>query len=149
MLPNSAKAFLIWQGLSWLRAIETPIHHLYRRQNLVHVLRTSRALVALIAAEYLGRIAEVADQVPDLRELVVLDPGCAEVPASGPEAVGLTVTCEAPFLGRAPSEPEELENPRPYDIAAVLFTSGTTGPREAQVAPMDGGKQPDDGIKGV
>lgn len=131
MLPNSAKAFLIWQGLAWLRATEVPIHDLYRGDVLAHVLHTTRPRIVLIASEYLDRLIEIQDEISGLELVVIL--GSDETAA--PKPVDAATKSENEFLSGTDTERLELDDPGPHDIAAVLFTSGTTGPSKGVLVP--------------
>ena len=79
-------------------------------------------VVAAIAEDeaFLSRILSVRDELPKLRELVVVEP-----PATGADGVHVWSELLA-------SEPGDLETlaaiAQPTDLATVIYTSGTTGP---------------------
>lgn len=70
---------------------------------------------------YLERVLKVRDELPALRELVVID-----------DPDGLAPSDVARFAECCEHEPldlhVEVENARPDDLATVIYTSGTTGP---------------------
>lgn len=80
------------------------------------------ATIAIVEDEgFLARVVAVRDELPDLREVVVIDPPPAGVPD------GIRAWSEL-----LASDPEELDTlaqiAQPSDLATVIYTSGTTGP---------------------
>ncbi len=134
MQHNSIDSLLGWLGLAWMGAVEAPINTDYRGALLAHALNQTRAPVMALRGEYLDRVAEVASELKFLERLLVVD-GPAPVAAGASLAVAsLAVTDQAGFLADiAPAK--DLALPRPWDIMAVLFTSGTTGPSKAVRLP--------------
>lgn len=127
MQYNTIDALLGWLGLAWIGAVEAPINNDYRGQLLSHALNLTRAPVMLLRAEFLDRVVEVADHLDHLKQLVVVD---GEAEPAGPFAA---LTGAAFLDGVEPAQ--DLETPRAWDIMAVLFTSGTTGPSKAVRLP--------------
>jgi crotonobetaine/carnitine-CoA ligase len=116
-----------WLGLAWLGAIEVPINNHYRGALLAHALNLTRASVMLVRAQFLDRVIEVADGLKHLRRVIVID---GEPAGDAPFEL---VSGEAFLKDLRPAL--DLEVPRPWDIMAVLFTSGTTGPSKAVRIP--------------
>lgn len=127
MQLNSADALFSWLGLAWLGAVEVPVNIDYRGRLLVHALNLSRARVIAVASSYAPRLADVAAELEHVKTVVLLD---ADEPVALPFEV---VTRAELFADVAPAE--GLELPSPWDIAVVLFTSGTTGPSKAVRLP--------------
>lgn len=75
MVPVSADGFLAWLGIAWLRGVEVPVNLDYRGALLVHLLTSSGSRIVVCSSECSGRIAEVADEVPSLETMVVIDDG--------------------------------------------------------------------------
>jgi carnitine-CoA ligase len=133
MQHNSIDSLLGWLGLAWTGAIEAPINTDYRGALLAHALNLTRAPVMALKSEFLDRVAEVAPELKYLERLVIVDGD-----PSPADTVGLPAPL--PAVGRggflASLEPaRDLVPPRPWDIMAVLFTSGTTGPSKAVRLP--------------
>jgi crotonobetaine/carnitine-CoA ligase len=136
MLPNCVEHYAVWLGVGWLRGLEVPVNVELRGSVLHHVLRSARVEVLVVAPGLLGRIRDLAGDLPDLRTVVVLDPA-----PLGPAPLGPAPLDPAPLgpeprwaiVGRdtflaASSGTTTFERPRPHDVSSVLFTSGTTGP---------------------
>ena len=80
--------------------------------------------------EQLAKILAVRDRLPDLRAVVVMDPGEGR-PESAAARLGALTLADVRARGRA-GDVEELERRRdavrPEDTFTIIYTSGTTGP---------------------
>jgi crotonobetaine/carnitine-CoA ligase len=124
---NTLDSLVGWLGLAWLGAVEAPINNDYRGQLMTHALNLTRAPVMLTLSRFLDRVLEVAADLQYLKTVVVLD---GEKLPAGP----FKLVHGVPFL--ADLEPaQDLQLPKAWDIMAVLFTSGTTGPSKAVRLP--------------
>jgi crotonobetaine/carnitine-CoA ligase len=127
MLPSSVDATTAWIGLSVLGAREAPINTDLRGHLLVHAISTVSARVMVVAETFLAQVVTSVDEL-DLDTLVVLG-----TPEPLPE-LGCRVITAHDLLST--SEPlREPADGQPWDIATVLFTSGTTGPSKAVLVP--------------
>ncbi|MFF2486173.1 AMP-binding protein [Microbacterium sp. NPDC058062] len=121
MVPTSSDGYFAWLGLAWLRGVEIPVNLDYRGEMLAHILTSSGSTIVVCRSVYLDRLREVADRVPLLETVVLLD---AE---QSPEPVPWRVISRAEFLGdHQPAV--DIEPPDAAEIASVVYTSGTTGP---------------------
>ncbi len=125
---NTIDALLGWLGLAWMGAIEAPINNDYRGQLLVHALNLTQAPAMLLKAEFLDRVIEVADKLEHLKTVVVIDG--IDLPNDTP----FRLVGGGDFLSRV-KPAADLVLPKAWDIMAVLFTSGTTGPSKAVRLP--------------
>src|SRR4029079_7686147 len=116
----SLEYFASWVGLTLLRAIDVSINTEYRGDLLAHVLDNCKARVLVVEPQYLDRVAEVRDRAPALERIVVL--------GDGPESNVEKVLAGSIGLG-------DLEPAQPWDVACILYTSGTTGPSKGVVIP--------------
>lgn len=146
MVKPSAAAYAAWIGMCWRRVIEAACNTDYRKQTLTYLLTQSRSKAAVIDAEFLPRLVEVAGDVPDLDVVVVLGDRADKF-----EGLPFRVVTEAELLGGV--EPEaDLEPLMPWDIATMIYTSGTTGPSKgvliawAQIEQGSNGLIPLDGF---
>ena len=83
------------------------------------MLDNSDSTHLVIAVEFVDRLVEIADELPNLRLVVVV---------GGAAPTGLpfeAVDAEAFLAGLAE---RDFEGPVYRDIAAILYTSGTTAP---------------------
>ena len=85
----------------------------------------SAATTMIVEAQYLERLAEVADRLEHLERLVVLDRG--EAPTAIPAPLAGLARVAFPSLLDAPDTARE-SLPAYHDIKAIMYTSGTTGP---------------------
>jgi crotonobetaine/carnitine-CoA ligase len=112
MLPNRAEFVLTWFAANLLGAVQVPVNLEYRGDFLTHVIATADARVAVVDDEGLAAFAAVGDRLPELPQLVVVD----EEPQGG-----------RPFAELASGGLAATVDVRPAELAAVHFTSGTTG----------------------
>lgn len=131
MQLNTFEFLLGGLGLGWLRAVEAPINTDYRGDLLRHVLDNTRAKVALVREEYLPRLVELfAEQALEhLQKVVVVDLTGDPLPSLPVEVL----TVDQLLEGVEPGPVREL--PKPWDIACVMYTSGTTGPSKGVLMP--------------
>lgn len=127
MQLNTIDSMLGWLGLAALRAVEAPINIDYRGALLTHALNLTRARHMLVLEEFAERLIPIADDLQYLERVIVLDADTA------PQLPFETIT-GAEFLHGAEPIPK-LQAPAPWDIMAILFTSGTTGPSKAVRLP--------------
>jgi crotonobetaine/carnitine-CoA ligase len=132
MIPSGPRSFLVWQGLAWIRAHEATLNEQYRGEFLAGIVNDTGAALLVVDGQYVERFAEIAGMLDHLREVVVV--GTYEGASEGPSTVPFVVIPEADFL--AGCEPaEDLVEPGPADIAAIFYTSGTTGRSKGVLVP--------------
>ena len=118
-LPNGLEFPYTWMGLARLGAICIPINTAYRRDEMSYILNNAEAKV-LVAHRNLMEVAQQAAQgCPSLQETLMVGDGSKSYP--GWKDFG---SC----LNGASSDPLEADKEvAPQDIAALMYTSGTTG----------------------
>jgi crotonobetaine/carnitine-CoA ligase len=126
MQHNTLDSLAGWLGLSGLGAIEAPINNDYRGALLTHALNLTRARTILLLERFVPRLLEVAGDLHHLEQAVVID-------GAGRDHLRLQILGRDAFMAAKPAE--DLTMPAPWDIMAVLFTSGTTGPSKAVRLP--------------
>ncbi|MEO8694746.1 MAG: AMP-binding protein [Acidimicrobiales bacterium] len=127
MLPIGFDSQLAMLGLGWLRAIDVPINVGYRGRLLHYALDHADVTTLVVATEYVERILEIADQLPALHTVIIIDGEATSIGAR--RVVGRDALLNG--VSAAP----DLPGPQYRDLASLLFTSGTTGPSKAVIVP--------------
>lgn len=116
-LPNGPALMRAWFGLNAVGAVYTPLNVALRGGMLEHVIRNSGATTLIAHYELVPRLNGLDTSA--LKRVVVCGGEAA------PLARDVALIPEAILMqSRVPSELPELQ---PWDLAAVLYTSGTTG----------------------
>lgn len=116
-LPNGRDHVRVLFAASMLGAIEAPLNVAYRGSLLSQVLELSRAKVMVSHPALVERLDGI-----DVGELqTVLLPGVAAARTTG--NVRVLNENEAPRAGDL-----TVQENQPWDVVAIIFTSGTTGP---------------------
>jgi carnitine-CoA ligase len=105
LASNSERFVALWYGIYLAGAIEVPVNADLRGPMLDHVLQDSEPAFLLAEPEFLERVRAVAR--PDLR-VIELRPETFEAWRGAPAI--------------------DYADPRPGDLATIMYTSGTTGP---------------------
>jgi crotonobetaine/carnitine-CoA ligase len=128
MLPASFDTYRAWLGLAWVGATEVPLNVGYRGSMLVHALTQCETSVLVTNAQLLGRVVEVAEALPHLHTVVLVDD------LVGREAIGarFKLLSRAEFVGGV-TVVAGLPGPAIMDPACIIYTSGTTGPSKGVV----------------
>lgn len=118
-LPNSLEFVLLWYALTKIGAVEVPVGEIQKGAFLAHQLRLSGATTMITTPELVERVAEVEAEVPDLQHCFLLGEGHH----GGLKRVAVHAVEELQ-TGNTTDPGIKIT---PADIAAVLYTSGTTG----------------------
>ncbi len=102
-----------WLGAARIGAVTAAVNVANKDEFLVHALRLSRAKLVITDADRHARLNEIVDRVETARTTLV---------------VGDSLTDK---LARAASTPPDADPAGPDELAALFFTSGTTGPSKA------------------
>ncbi len=125
-LPNGDHALRTWFGINQLGAVYVPVNTAYRGRMLEHVLRDSRASVAVVHADYVERLHDV--DLGQLQHVIVVGGEGPGVPA------GVTAHGEAQLREVAVTDDLRESPAQPWDPYAIIYTSGTTGPSKGVVS---------------
>ena len=120
MLDNNIDSVVGWIAANKLRAVSVPVNTALRGEFLRHQISDSKAAIIICEADYVERIAAIADGLPDARlmlhrgELALAPDGALRTSALDPHRGN----CDLPI----PDKPE------PHELSCIVYTSGTTGP---------------------
>jgi crotonobetaine/carnitine-CoA ligase len=134
LLENGFDAQGLFLGLGWLCAVEVPLHTGLVGALLRHALASSDAELLVTTSQLAPRVAGLRAELPRLARVAVIDEASEGAVARLSAQIGLPVVALRPLRERA--EPAgDLAGPEYRDIAAILFTSGTTGPSKPVLVP--------------
>jgi crotonobetaine/carnitine-CoA ligase len=103
----------VWLGAARIGAVTAAVNIANKDEFLVHALRLARAKFVIADTERHVMLDEVIDRVETLKTILVVGESMTDV------------------LTHAPIIPPDTEPAGPDDLAALFFTSGTTGPSKA------------------
>lgn len=126
-LPNGFDAQTIWLALGWLRAIEVPLNTGLRGTLLRHALVASDSEILVTTRALLKRVKKLDEELPGLKRILLVDGECSDT-----RSRHTTIDLRP---GVRDASPADLPGPEYRDIAAILFTSGTTGPAKPVLVP--------------
>ena len=120
-LPNCPDYYYVWFGILKLGAVFGPINAMFKGDEVRHVLSDSGAVALITAEALLDTINAIRGDCPALRDVICLE---GERPGA---------TAYAKLMEHS-KELEPVEIARD-DLAAIVYTSGTTGkPKGAMIS---------------
>jgi long-chain acyl-CoA synthetase len=118
LMANCPEVFITY-GAAWRAgAVVTPLIFLVSEDELRHALTDSGAVGVVTTAEFLPKVRAAVKGVPDVRFVLV----AGGLPDGQEEPVP-----ELSFAQVAAAEPGEIADRADDDLAALLYTGGTTG----------------------
>lgn len=129
---NSSRFLRTWLGAAVAGLVEVPVNTAYEHDFLAHQVRTVQARLAVIDDVFAERFVGVKEAAKDITKFWVID--------TGRQADAIQLLRDngweaAPWDELEADARAELPVVRPQDLAAVLFTSGTTGPSKGVAMP--------------
>ena len=116
-----------WMGLAHLAATTVFLNTELRATFLRHQLVDSALGCVVVDAELLGALADIADEVPELRTVIVV---------GGPSSARLPERWQVLAWPDWAQQPDwDGPGPAPEDIACIMYTSGTSGPSKGVLMP--------------
>ncbi|GAA2448922.1 ATP-dependent acyl-CoA ligase [Actinomadura vinacea] len=129
---NSSRFIRTWLGSAVAGLVEVPVNTAYEHDFLAHQVRTVRARLAVIDDVHAERFTAVAEAARDIRKFWVIDTGRQAEAIELLTAAGWEAAPWDDLLARGTATLPEVT---PRDLAAVFFTSGTTGPSKGVAMP--------------
>ena len=130
LLPNCLEFVYTWFALCKLGAVEVAVSDAYKGSFLAHPLKLSQSRILISTATLAQRLLDIEDQIP-IEHLVLVDEPGIDTPA--PAFSRIRIHRFADLASSNSANPPLATTPR--DPAAVLLTSGTTGPSKGVVMP--------------
>jgi carnitine-CoA ligase len=129
MMDNHLDHVLTWLGATYHGRVQVQVNTAYRGRVLAHVVNNAGCDTIVLEEAYCARLAEIADEVPQLKRLVVRGGEGAGLPAGRFEVLRFEdVLLDGPGGGAE----QQVE---PWDVYGILYTSGTTGLSKGVVIP--------------
>lgn len=122
VMDNSLECILAWLASSLIGCTEVPINPQYRAELLLYLLNDSGVTAIVCDDHYLTQIMEIADRLPNLRQVFV----------NGDSRSAMTG--KIPVIDLAPCENgASFQEPAEAAERVILYTSGTTGPSKGVI----------------
>lgn len=122
MLPNSLEFLVASYALKKLGAVEVAVNTGFRGSSLVHTLNLTEAELLIVDESFAEAIGAVRDQLSHIMRVAVR----GDVAAVAAKLPGLDVDAFDRLVAERSDNPARKVSDT--DLAAILFTSGTTGP---------------------
>jgi crotonobetaine/carnitine-CoA ligase len=108
-----------------LGAVQVPINTFLKGEFLRHQLADSGSATAVLDGPGLAAVAPLLPQLPHLERIVLLDDDSE--PPGVPPGVDVVAFADLATSPQAKAGDADLPRPGPSDLAAIVYTSGTTG----------------------
>ncbi|MGH6678403.1 MAG: AMP-binding protein, partial [Bradyrhizobium sp.] len=132
MAESSEDSLCSWLGVHIAGAVEVAINTGYLGQPLIHALQNSRARILFIDETFLAALAGVRESLTYAKTVIVY-PARTDIRTLRPLLAGLTVLDFAAIQGPRDRVPNRAVAQK--DVAAIVYTSGTTGPAKGVIMP--------------
>ncbi|MCO5164122.1 MAG: AMP-binding protein [Mesorhizobium sp.] len=121
MMPSGIDYILVWQALCKIGALMVPVNDAYQGRMLANQVVDADAVMAVVAPRFLERWRDPGAGVAAPATIVVYGDAGGEGPVGSARLIGFDTLPR----GDGSNPPQVVEY---VDPAAILYTSGTTGP---------------------
>ena len=118
-LPKQAEVVIAMFGSAAAGGVTVPINPALKPQQVAHILRNCNVRILITSAARAGQLAEVLPECHDLNLVVLTGAAGSKEQSAGPR--GLT------WAGLMDTDPAPCHPRIDSDMAAILYTSGSTG----------------------
>lgn len=128
-LENDYRWPELYLGVATAAFIAVPVDAKLREQEVAHILRDAAVSVVFASPQTYGLIREIADSLPTLKHVVVLD-GATLISAERTRIAYhdfATLSDQHAAAANGAVSYSEQALPEPDDLASIIYTSGTTG----------------------
>ncbi|MDH4068281.1 MAG: acyl--CoA ligase, partial [Dehalococcoidia bacterium] len=115
-MPNSPELLSAFPAIYKIGAVVVPLNPLLRPDQAAYIYRDSGAKAIITSSDFVGRVLEAQKQTPSLQHIVLTDRD--DVP-------GTISYRDVMSTSSAELNIEQTDN---NDVAALIYTAGTTGP---------------------
>ncbi len=127
MLSNRPEFHIVDLAAVTLGATPFSIYQTYAANQIEYVVADAGARIAVVERQYLERMLEVRDSLPQLERVIVVD-----LPEEESILDGVLTLAEVEAFGRDPQTQAAVDAAAaqvgPEDVLTLIYTSGTTGP---------------------
>ena len=132
-MPNSLEICLAWFGILKNGSVMVPINTAYVMDFLQYIIESSDSKIIIIAEEYLERLANIQDRIPNIEKVIVWTRNNKDSFESNGYSKTQLISWNDFVTKGSDNEPEvEITH---MDHARLMYTSGTTGKSKGVVRP--------------
>ena len=131
LMPNCLDYLFSWFAINKLGAVEAPINLAYKGSFLEHQVNVCSAETIIVDEELVDRIDHSLPRMPKVKRVILRSRNAS---GAAPRAVGHCSVHRLNDLYDADDSNLGVDI-EPRDLAAILFTSGTTGPSKGVMMP--------------
>jgi crotonobetaine/carnitine-CoA ligase len=132
MGANSSHFIRTWFGCALSATVEVPLNTSYEGEFLSHQVRTVEARFAIVDDTFASRFVALGEVARSIERFWVVDTGQRSDALELLRAEGFSAE---PWEELENHVDIELRDAEPSDLAAIIFTSGTTGPSKGVAMP--------------
>ncbi|TDO48685.1 crotonobetaine/carnitine-CoA ligase [Kribbella sp. VKM Ac-2527] len=132
MAANSSELVRSWWGTAVGGLVEVPINTNYEGEFLRHQLAIAKARFAVIDDTFAERWIAIAEHARGIEKFWVIDTGTRDKAIRLLQDNGWQAS---PWEELEHGPKSDLPTPKPQDLGAIFYTSGTTGPSKGVAMP--------------